>query len=274
MGVKNYWQTRHANFTPQKFNILHIMKDALGIKQSFSLVINVTTSETINRYQKLQHNPELKYTWNTAFGKEFGSLVQGNNKTDVVGTNSIYVMEPQDILKIPKDRTFSYGCIFIDYREQNADPNRVRITMGGNLINYPGKWTTKTSDLTTSKILWTSVLSTDGAQLMCIDINFFLPMCPNGYIKVHANAPQGVSPAHHWPIQPEWKREKWFHLFVNLTQHIWLASSRPPCKQVPQEETLPIRILWSTPHPRHMKTHLTSRRIQPCCRYFWHQLFW
>jgi hypothetical protein len=30
----------------------------------------------------------------------------------------------------------------------------VRITSGGNLIDYPGELTTRTADLTTSKILW------------------------------------------------------------------------------------------------------------------------
>ena len=34
---------------------------------------------------------------------------------------------------------------------------------------------TRTADLTTSKLLWNSVLSTEGAQYMCLDIkNFYL----------------------------------------------------------------------------------------------------
>jgi len=51
----------------------------------------------------------------------------------------------------------------------------VRITAGGNLIEYPSELTTRTADLTTSKILWNSVLSTEGAKFMGIDIsNFYL----------------------------------------------------------------------------------------------------
>jgi hypothetical protein len=46
---------------------------------------------------------------------------------------------------------------------------------GGNLINYPGELTTRTADLTTSKLMWNSVLSTKGAKYMCLDIkNFYL----------------------------------------------------------------------------------------------------
>ena len=79
-------------------------------------------------------------------------------------------MKPQDIKNIPKDRTVTYGRIVVNYRSQKKDPNRVRITAGGNLIDYPGELTTRTADLTTSKILWNSVLSTPKAKFMCLDI--------------------------------------------------------------------------------------------------------
>ena len=63
----------------------------------------------------------------------------------------------------------------------------MRITEGGNLIEYPGELTTRTADLTTSKILWNSVLSTEGAKFMGIDIsNFYLgtPMDRYEYMKM------------------------------------------------------------------------------------------
>ena len=46
------------------------------------------------------------------------------------------------------------------------DPNRVRITAGGNLIEYPGDVSSPTADITTTKLLWNSVLSTPGARYM------------------------------------------------------------------------------------------------------------
>ena len=55
------------------------------------------------------------------------------------------------------------------------DPHRIRIMAGGNLINYPGELTTRTANLTTSKLMWNSVLSTEGVKYMCLDIkNFYL----------------------------------------------------------------------------------------------------
>ena len=44
----------------------------------------------------------------------------------------------------------------VDFRPQKADPNRVRMTAGGNLIEYAGELTTRTADLTTAKIVWNS----------------------------------------------------------------------------------------------------------------------
>jgi hypothetical protein len=79
------------------------------------------------------------------------------------------------IAKIPKNQTVTYARVLVDFRPQKADPHCIRITVGGNLINYPGKLSTRTADLTTSKLMWNSVLSTEGAKYMCFDIkNFYL----------------------------------------------------------------------------------------------------
>ena len=95
------------------------------------------------------------------------------------------------IKQIPKDRVIMYTRIVVDYRPQKKDPNRVRLTAGGNLINYPGELTTRTADLTTTKILWNSVVSTPGARYLCIDIkNFYLgtPLPRFEYMKIPLSA--------------------------------------------------------------------------------------
>ena len=59
---------------------------------------------------------------------------------------------------------------------------------GGNLIKYSGELTTQTANLTTSKIIWNSILSTKDAKFMGINIrNFYLgtPLECYEYIKLH-----------------------------------------------------------------------------------------
>ena len=99
--------------------------------------------------------------------KELGRLAQGYG--DTKGTNTIRFMNLEEIKKIPRDRVVTYARIVVDYRTQKTDPNRVRITAGGNLISYPFELTTRTEDLTTSKLLWNSTISTKGAKYMCAD---------------------------------------------------------------------------------------------------------
>ena len=50
------------------------------------------------------------------------------------------------------------------YREGEAEPNRVRLTAGGNQINFPGDVGTPTADLLTIKLLINIVISTPGAE--------------------------------------------------------------------------------------------------------------
>ena len=91
------------------------------------------------------------------------------------GLNTIVFMSPDEIKMIPHDRTVTYARIAKDYQPQKKDLNRVRITAGGNLINYPGELTTCTADLATTKILWNSTISTPGAKYSTIDCgNFYL----------------------------------------------------------------------------------------------------
>jgi hypothetical protein len=147
----------------------------LDLEHFCSPVIHPVTGETIHTYQKLAKDPVTREVWTTAFGKEFGNLAQGDAKTGTEGTNSIFILERNEIPNIPGDRTVTYARIVVDHRPQKPDPNRVRITAGGNLIDYPGKLTTRTADLTSSKIIWNSVLSTRNAKYMCVDIkNFYL----------------------------------------------------------------------------------------------------
>jgi len=161
--------------------------DPLTLQPRCFAVIHPATGESITKYKCLQNDPLLKDTWARAFGKEFGNLAQGDTATNTPGTDTIFVLSHEQIKQIPRDRTVTYTCIVVDYRPQKTNPNRVRLTAGGNLIDYPGELTTRTADLTTTKLLWNSVISTPGSRYMCLDIeNFYLgtPMTRFEYMKI------------------------------------------------------------------------------------------
>jgi hypothetical protein len=99
-------------------------------------------------------------------------------------------MTHEEIKNIPRNQTVTYAHVAVNIHPQKADPHHIRITAGGNLINYPGELLTQTADLTTSKLMWNSVLSTEGARYMWLDIkNFYLAAPLDRYenIKIPLN---------------------------------------------------------------------------------------
>ena len=95
-----------------------------------------------------------------------------------------------DICYIPSDKTVTYARIVVDYRPQKADPNRVHLTVGGNLLNVLGELSTATAEHTTSKILCNTVISTKYARCACIDIK--KKVSPNSIygLRIYADTPQ------------------------------------------------------------------------------------
>ena len=68
-----------------------------------------------------------------------------------------------------------------------SDPYQTQLTVGGNLIAYPGDYGTPTIDVLTVKILLNSIISTPGDKLMTIDIkDFYLntPMARYEYMRL------------------------------------------------------------------------------------------
>jgi len=106
--------------------------------------------------------------------RELGRLAQGFD--EIKGTNTIKFLTLDEIRNIPADRKITYARIIVDYRPHKPkEPNRVRLTVGGNLVECPGKLTTRTAGLTATKILWNSVISTDNARFITADVkNFYL----------------------------------------------------------------------------------------------------
>jgi hypothetical protein len=49
----------------------------------------------------------MREVWTTAFGKEFGNLAQGDDKTGEKGVNSIFVMSHEDHCQY-SERTNNY----------------------------------------------------------------------------------------------------------------------------------------------------------------------
>ena len=84
----------------------------------------------------------------------------------------VFFIDKKDI-PAARWRDVTYGRIVVSFRPEKKDPNRVRLTVGGDRINYPDDCGTPTADMLTVKLLLNSVISTKGARFMTIDIKDF-----------------------------------------------------------------------------------------------------
>jgi hypothetical protein len=88
---------------------------------------------------------------------------------------------------ILKDRKITPGKILCDYKPHKQGKERVRITVGGDKLDYSGDVATSTADITTLKILINSALSTEDAAMMMMDFkNYYLgtPLPRFEYMKM------------------------------------------------------------------------------------------
>jgi hypothetical protein len=107
--------------------------------------------------------------WNKAAANDFGRLGQGVGEK-IGGSNAIFFIPHQ---AIPRGKVVTYGRFVVEIRLNKYETHCFRLTVGGNLIQYPGDVPTRSEDLTTSKYLWNSTIPTEGSRYMCLDVKHF-----------------------------------------------------------------------------------------------------
>jgi hypothetical protein len=91
---------------------------------------------------------------------------------DIQGTNTFFFVE---LTNITKDRKITYGKLVCDDKPNKTENERVRLTFCGDRLDYTGNVETSTADITTFKILISSTLSTEDAEMIMMDIkNYYL----------------------------------------------------------------------------------------------------
>jgi hypothetical protein len=127
-------------------------------------VIHPVTGKEME-YMALMKDPRLQALWKRGFGNECGRLFQGIQ--DIPGTNTYFFIK---LTNVPKDRKITYGKIVCDNKPHKNEKECVRLTVGGDRLDYSGDVATSTADITTFKILINSTLSTEDAAMMMMDI--------------------------------------------------------------------------------------------------------
>ena len=137
-------------------------------------MVLLVSGETILSYKKLMNDLATAKVWQTAFRKDVGGMVQGDNKKIQKDTNAMFVMMQEDIMHaLTVGKCFTYVNPTVDFCPPKDNPYRIHITAGGNLITFEGNASVRTANLDTAKMHWNSVISTRKARYMCLNIKHF-----------------------------------------------------------------------------------------------------
>ncbi len=91
----NDLQNNTVPFTPTTLTLPPT--PTVNFKHCAMRMMHPTTGKTISSYKQLMNNPVIADTWQTAFGKDFGIMCQGDNKTGAKGTKVMFVMKLEEV---------------------------------------------------------------------------------------------------------------------------------------------------------------------------------
>ena len=93
---------------------------------------------------------------------------------------------------VPQDRKVMYSNFVCDYRPLKSEPFRVRMTVGGDKLDYPDETASPTASLIETKLIANSVISDHAkhnSKFCAFDLkDFFLktPMARPKYLRIHS----------------------------------------------------------------------------------------
>ena len=115
-------------------------------------VINPVTGVSLE-YRHLIQGPD-KDIWLKSLANDFGRLAQGVKDRMPTGNSTIFFIHPSEI---PAHKKVTYGRLVLDIRPLREEKYRVRITVGGDKLDFCGDASSVEVSLATVKLLLNSV---------------------------------------------------------------------------------------------------------------------
>ena len=160
------------------------------------------TKKMMEMRELIKHpDPIIRARWIIELANEWGKLLlgvrKGNNRKGKSrvgdGHNNIKFIHKH---QVPRNKKVSYPRFCCDIRSQKEETHRVRITVGGDKLDYSGNTETEVASLETTKIHASSTISTPGARQAFADIgNFYTNsrLREPEFMKVHIlDIPQNI----------------------------------------------------------------------------------
>jgi hypothetical protein len=254
-------------------SLMQHAKVPINYKHYANPMAHPVTGQTISSYKKLMHDPAMAEVWQTAFGKDFGGMAQGCNKTGQNGTNAIFVMTHDEIMHaLAANFFFTYANPVVDYRPQKEDLHCIQITAGGNSINYNGNALVRTANLYMAKLHWNSVVSTPDARYMCLDIKKIYLTAALDYYK-YMKIPLALFPS--WTIEQynlnKMALDGW--VYIKMQRAVWgLPQAGILANKCLPQKIGPIQLLRMYQHTGSLAPRILSTPLHAGGGRFWCQI--
>jgi hypothetical protein len=196
-------QSRRTIRPPSRYTHGPLAQAAIANPYAHHIAALIATPPTAGKQgsiKKLLHGPDAKI-WEHGLATEWGRLLphglglQRDPKDRITGTGTIFFIAKS---QVPAKRKVTYANFVCNIRPQKSETHRVRMTAGGDKLDYPGDASSPTVSMLDSKIHINSTISDAkrGARHLGLDIkNYFLgtPMAYFQYMRVQPSAiPQEV----------------------------------------------------------------------------------
>ena len=122
-------------------------------------------------YRHLMKSTKYCQLYGTSYGKELGKRAQGMPGL-VEGTETIFFSETSNV-PTTRCKYVTYVRIVVNYIPEKSYTYHMRLTIGGNQVNYPHDRGMPTSNLLMVKLLLNSVVSNPGAKFITVNIKYF-----------------------------------------------------------------------------------------------------
>ena len=144
-----------------------MLEDPFPLIREANAVTDPNTGKQLE-YKQLINHPDnnLRRTWQRSSANEFGRLAQGV-RGQINGTDTIKFLHHHEM---PTNRRPTYARFVCEIRPQKTEQERTRLTVGGNLIDYPDTVTTRTCNLVTFKLHINSTLSRPNRKYCSFDV--------------------------------------------------------------------------------------------------------
>jgi hypothetical protein len=117
----------------------HVMACCTALRQYLANMLHAVLDKTTGHLMEMRHilvNPKYKELWGKSYTKELGRLTQGIPGVSK-GTNTMVFNRRKNI---PHDRKRNdmHAQVCVNYHTEKKDPNHTQVTVGSNLLHYPG----------------------------------------------------------------------------------------------------------------------------------------